>query len=295
MTMSAQTADAPDFRTITVTPLTASIGAVVEGVDLRQEVSAEQAAELRRALLQHLVLFLRDQDLTDEQHLAAASLFGEPNVYPVTRARGIDQPLEFIEDTPDSPPKADLWHTDAAFLAEPPDIAMLNLRVVPPTGGDTMWCNLYAAYDGLSPTMRSVVDALEQDVHPGEYFRHTIELQYGPGIYEKVADEFSGARHPLVRVHPETGRRALFLCGEYVRGIAGMHPDESALLYGYLRDRLNDPNIQVRWRWSANDVAIWDERCTNHRALSDHYPAHRFLRRCTVGASRPVGPIAAAS
>ncbi len=277
------------YSTIEVEPLSVAIGAIVRGVDLRAPLADDQVDDLRRALLRHLVIFLRDQDLTDAQHIAAAAAFGVPNVYPVTRARGIDEPLEWIEDTPDSPPKTDLWHTDASFLPEPPDIAMMNLRVVPPAGGDTMWASLYAAYESLSPTFRSLVDGLEQDVHPGEYFRRTVEMQFGEGIYERVEAEFSGARHPLVRVHPETGRRALFLSGAYVRGIAGMTDEESTLLYEFLRRRLDDPKVQVRWRWQPHDVAIWDERCTNHRGLGDHRGSHRLLRRCTVGASRPRG------
>lgn len=278
-----------EYETIEVEPITANIGAIVHGVDLREPLSGDQRAELRDALLRHLVLIVRDQDLTDEQHIAAASAFGVPNVFPVTRARGLDQPLEWIEDNPDSPPKTDLWHTDAAFLAEPPEIAMLNMRMSPPVGGDTMWSNLYAAHDSLSPTFQTMIESLEQDVHPGEYFRRSVELQFGPGVFEQVEREFSGARHPLVRVHPETGRRALFLCGEYVRGIAGMTVAESALLYEHLRRRLDDPNVQCRWRWRQFDVAIWDERCTNHRGLSDHGVAHRLVRRCTVGAAKPFG------
>jgi taurine dioxygenase len=262
----------------------------VEGVDLREPLPDETRAELRRAVLEHLVIFLRDQPLSDRQHLDAAASFGRPNVYPVTRARGLDEPLEFIEDGPDSPPKTDLWHTDAAFLEQPPEFGMIQLQLVPPRGGDTMWCSLYGAYDALSPTMRELADGLEQELHPGEHFRRSVELQFGPGIYERVAHEFGGTRHPIVRVHPESGRRALFLCGAFVRGIAGMHPDESRLLYEFFRSRLDDPNLQCRWRWREHDVAIWDERCTNHRGLSDHHPARRRVRRCTMGAARPRGP-----
>jgi len=290
MSTASRTIDSQPYHEISVTPLTPTLGAEISGVDLRESIRPETLRELRRALLEHLVIFVRGQDLSDEQHVEAAASFATPNVFPVTRARGIDQPLEFIEDSPESPPKADLWHTDAAFLEEPPDLAMLNVRDLPPSGGDTLWCSLYEAYDALSATMRRVADALEQDLHPGDYFKKSVELQFGPGIYEQVAEEHKGARHPLVRVHPETGRRALFLCGAYVRGIAGMHPDESALLYEFFRSRLANPNLQCRWRWQEHDVAIWDERCTNHRALSDHYPSQRMVRRCTMGAARPRGP-----
>lgn len=277
------------YRCFSVRPLSPTLGAEIEGVDLRSPLEAPVVAELRRALREHLVLFIRGQEMSDSEQLAAAAHFGSPNIYPVTRARGLDQPLEFIEDGPDSPPKTDLWHTDAAFLAEPPDYAMMNLRVVPPSGGDTMWCSLYGAYEALSPKMQAIADSLEQDLHPGEHFKATVELQFGPGIYEKVAEEFAGVRHPIVRVHPETGRAALFLCGAFVRGITGMHPQESELLYSFFRKQLDDPKLHCRWSWKPHDVAIWDERCTNHRGLSDHHPARRLVRRCTMGAGRPIG------
>ena len=275
--------------TVEVTPIARSLGAIVSGVDLRTRVSDEEFAVIYDALMQHLVLFFRDQDLDDEQHLAFASRFGAPNVYPTTRARGLDLPIEFIEDTPDSPPKADLWHTDAAFLAEPPDIAVLNMRLTAPVGGDTLWLNLYDAYDKLSPTMQQVVDQLTWDVHVGDWFRDATINQFGEEIYQRVADQFQGAQHPIVRVHPVTGRKALFMCGDYIKRITGMTAAETDLLLRFLRSQLDDPNIQVRWHYEPYDVVVWDERCTNHRALSDHFPSRRLVRRCTVGAAIPAG------
>jgi taurine dioxygenase len=277
------------YTTIEVAPVTPTIGARVDGLDLREPLDGRQRDDLHDALTRHLVLFFRGQDLTDAQHIAFASTFGEPNVYPTTRARGLDEPLEWIEDGPDSPPKTDLWHTDAAFLAAPPDVAVLNMRETPPVGGDTMWCSLYAAHDALSPVMQEFIADLEQDLHPGSNFEATTTMMFSAEIYRRVADEFRGARHPIVRIHPVTGRPALYLCGAFVRGIAGLEPHESDALYGFLRTRLHDPNLQCRWRWQAYDVAVWDERCTNHRALSDHYPNRRVVRRCTVGAGVPVG------
>jgi len=277
------------LRTLELAPLTPVIGARVEGLDLRHPLDEAQRAELRDALARHLVLFFRDQELTDEQHVAFASIFGEPNVFPTTAARGLDEPLEWIEDGPESPPKTDLWHTDVAFLAEPPDAAVLCMRETPPAGGDTLWLSLYAVHDALSPVMQELVADLEQDLHPGPDFEATTRRLWGDAVYRRVADRFQGARHPLVRIHPVTGRPALFLCGSYVRGIAGMRQDESDALLAFLRSRLHDPNAQCRWRWQAHDVAVWDERCTNHRGLSDHFPSRRVVRRCTVGAGIPVG------
>ncbi len=279
-----------EYRTIQVSPVSARIGARVDGVDLTRPVPDPQMGEIHDALMRHQVLFFRDQDLTDEQHISFASQFGTPNIYPPNRARGVREPLEWIEDSEASPPKTDLWHTDVAFLPEPPEVAVLNMRATPPVGGDTLWVSLYEVHDALSPVMQDLLAGLEQDVHPGDDMKAKIELQFGPGIFEQVEAEFSGCRHPLVRVHPVTGRRAAFMCGRYVKGIAGMKPAESEVLLRLMAAGLEDPNIQVRWRWRAHDVAVWDERCTNHRGLSDHYPQHRLVRRCTVGAAAPVGP-----
>jgi taurine dioxygenase len=277
------------YRTFALTPLTPVIGARIEGLDLRQPQTEAQRAELRDALARHLVLFFRDQDMSDAQHLSFASSFGEPNVFPTTAARGLDEAIEWIEDGPLSPPKTDLWHTDVAFLREPPDVGVLCMRETPSAGGDTLWLSLYAIHDGLSPLMQALLADLEQDLHPGPDFEATTTRLWGAEVYRRVADGFQGARHPLVRIHPVTGRPALFLCGSYVRGIAGMRPDESDAVLAFLRSRLHDPNAQCRWRWQTHDVAVWDERCTNHRGLSDHFPSRRVVRRCTVGAGIPVG------
>ena len=271
-----------------IRPVSKVLGAQISGVDLRRPLDDATFGLIEQALFDHLVLFFRGQALTDDEHLAFARRFGIPNVYPTTRARGLDLPLEFIEDSPTSPPKADLWHTDAAFLAEPPDIAVLNMLQTAPVGGDTLWLSLYAAYEKLSPTMQEVVDRLFWDVQVGDYFHEATVVQFGEEIYQKVADDFKGAVHPITRVHPHTGRKALYMCGDYAQGVAGMNKVESDLLRNYLRSTLDDPNIQIRWHYDEGDVVVWDERCTNHRALSDHWPSERRVRRCTVGSAIPL-------
>ena len=273
---------------IEIAPLTGCIGAEIRGVDVRS-LSSGDFGEIHQALLDHLVIFFRDQDLTDDEHITFAARFGATNIYPPNRARGVHVPLEWIEDTADSPPKADLWHTDVAFLPEPPDIGVLSMQDTPVAGGDTLWASLYAAHDSLSPLLQQQLTPLMWDVTPGDDMRHKIVMQFGEGIFEQVEAEFSGWRQPIVRVHPTTGRRALFLCGAYINGIAGLHDDEAHALTALLRRTVENPNVQVRWKWRRHDLVVWDERCTNHRATGDHYPAHRLVRRCTVGASPVIG------
>jgi taurine dioxygenase len=268
-----------------VTPITAAIGAVVEGVDVREPLTPHERDAIRGALLEHLVLFFRDQDITEEQQLAFASNFGPP----VSASLFGDEGNLFVtlEDSADSPPQSDRWHTDVPFVEQPPDMAFLSMRVAPAVGGDTMWCSLYAAYDALSPALQERINGLELELDLGTS-AEAILRAYGKDYYDEVMARFRPVRQPLVRVHPETGRRALYLCGAFMRGIVGMHADESAMLLGLLRSKLHDPNLQVRWRWQQHDLAMWDERCTNHRGLSDHFPQHRVVRRCLAGRGVPV-------
>ncbi len=273
-----------------VVPLTPAIGAEVVGIDLTRPVDDDEQAALRHALLEHLVLFFHDQDLSEEDQLRVASIFGPPVSASIDRSPGAT-PLWFVtlEDTADDPPKADRWHTDVPFVDTPPDVALLSMQAAPPVGGDTMWASLYEAYDRLSPAMRELVDGLELDLDLGTS-REVVRKMYGEEYYARVVEPATFARHPLVRVHPETGRRALYLCGAFMKGIAGMHQRESDALLGYLTSHLDDPNLSCRWRWATHDLAIWDERCTNHRALADHYPSYRKVRRCLAGEGVPVGP-----
>jgi taurine dioxygenase len=281
--------DVAEYASIAVEPLTVSIGAEVRGADLTRPLSDVQRDEIHDALMRHLVLFFRGQDLTEEQQLAFASRFGPPVAGSIDTRPGSNPSLfVHIEDTAESPPKADRWHTDVPFVPEPPDIAVLNMRDTPPVGGDTLWLNLYAVYDSLSPALQRLLAPLDLDLGLGAS-RETIRELYGEEYFREVVEPFKSVQHPLVRVHPVTGRPALYLCGSFMNGIAGMQADESAALLALLQSRLDDPNLQCRWRWRQHDVAMWDERCTNHRAVSDHYPSHRLVRRCLVGHGVPIG------
>jgi taurine dioxygenase len=280
-------------RAIDVQAVSAGIGAEVRGVDLRCDLEGSTVAAIRQALLDHLVLFFRDQDLSPQQQLAFAARFGEPRLPMGGRPAegdGIDPYFDVLEDTPANPPKADFWHTDVAFVREPPDIAVLAMEATPDVGGDTSWLNLYALHDSLSAVMQELLAGLDWELHLGLPFRRAITAMRGEAAYREIAAAVPMMRHPMVRIHPETGRRALYWCGPFIVRIAGLEPDESGALVQLLRGRLDDPNLQVRWRWQRHDVAMWDERCTNHRANSDHAPAYRRIRRCLVGSAVPEGP-----
>jgi taurine dioxygenase len=260
---------------------------VVDGVDLCAPTDAEIAA-IHRALLEHGVLFFRDQPLTDDEHLALACRFGEPSLFPlVERFVGSGNPLGYITDTAESPPDADGWHTDVTWIEEPPKMAFLQAIEIPARGGDTMWADLYTALDTLSEPMRVLCRRLSVVHTVSPVIVDAFRDRVGDDLADHVALEFPPVVHPLVRTHPETGRDALFVAGGFMTAIDGMHDDESMLLLGFLNRHVENPNLHVRWSWRKGDLAIWDERCTNHRALSDHYPQYRQMRRCTVRGDRP--------
>ena len=233
-------------------------------------------------------MFLRDQPVGEERQLEFASGFGKVSVYPVLKLLGIDKPLETIEDSEESPPGADTWHTDVTWIECPPKVAMICALDIPEYGGDTMWANMHAAYDALSEPMRGMLDGLSCVHGLGEDFYSRVESKAGAEIAQRIRDELGAeVEHPLIRRHPETGRPSLFLAGGFLKRIAGMTPEESRALLDFLTAHANQPRFHCRWKWQEGDVAIWDERCTLHHALPDHYPQHRAIRRCTVEGERP--------
>jgi len=273
-----------------VIPLTTAIGAEVRGVDARQPLAESMFADLHAALMEHLVLFLRGQDVSEEEQLAFAANFGPPVSASMTRDRDVE-PRYFVtlEDTVDSPPiKANSWHTDLPGVAQPPDVAILSMRDTPPVGGDTLWVSLYAVYDSLSPAFQAVIADLLVEYDLGST-RAAIAEMHGWDHLRELEANLEIPQHPLVRVHPVTGRPSLYLSVDRMRGIAGLDPAESDVLLGFLVSRLDDPNLSCRWHYQQHDLVIWDERCTNHRALTDHYPQYRRIRRCFAGESLPLG------
>lgn len=275
---------------ISITPLTAAIGAQVDGVDLREPLGDEVVTELVDALSKHLVLFFRDQELSDEQHLAVARQFGTPRMPShASKDPAKATPLVFVEDTSDSPPKADHWHTDVPYSPTPPDMAILCARDIPPVGGDTLWVSLPAVFNSLSEPMRQFLSDLTMSYAPGMPLRDAVVKNYGEEYFAELLRK-EPTPHPMLRLHPLTGERTLFFSGaEFGRDIVGLLPDESQAIQSVLRSRLDNPNYQVRWRWRTHDVAMWDEWSTNHRATGDHWPSYRAMRRCLVDgvATRP--------
>ncbi len=266
--------------TLTSTPRSGRIGADVHGIDLREPLAAGAVEQIRALLAEHLVLFFPEQHLDDDQQLAFTLRFGDPYVHPL--ARGADRPArcEHIVDDVEHPPYQDKWHTDVSWDSAPPTFATLRAIDLPSRGGDTIWASMYAAHDALSPLMQSVIAPLTAIHTMGSAVSFVSKA--GAEVVERTRQLFPGSEHPVVAVHPDTGRRYLNVNREFTDRIAGMSGEESRALLDLLTAQAMSPNVQLRHSWTVGDVVLWDERPTQHFAVADYVPERREMGRVAV-------------
>ena len=261
-----------------------AIGAEIGGVKLRPDLPGAVIAELRRLWLEHLVLFFRNQELTPQELAAVARRFGEVMYYPFLK--GLDEAPEVIEVVKlehETVNFGGLWHSDTAYLAEPPMATMLIAREVPPYGGDTLFASLYAAYDALSDGMKQMLAALHavnsSSKAEKSRTREDRDANEAPRVLE--------AEHPVVRTHPETGRKALYVNGGHTLRFVGMTEAESAPLLEYLFAHQVRPEFTCRFHWEPGSAAFWDNRCALHNPINDYHGFRRIMHRVTLAGDRP--------
>ncbi len=267
--------------TLSIRPLTPTLGAEVLGVDLTRPLSDATFAGIQRALWDHQVIFFRDQALTHDMHLAFGRRFGSLHVHPLKQgAHPVHEELLRIHGDENSKrvPGED-WHSDVSCEPEPPMGSILHLHEVPPCGGDTLFSSMYAAYDALSPSMQRFLEGMTA-VHDGG----KPWMTYG---YAPPAVPYPRAEHPIIAVHPETGRRCLFVNRGFTTHIPSLSRLESDALLTMLYRHVENPRFMCRFRWQANSVAFWDNRCVQHQAIWDYFPARRSGWRVTVNGTRP--------
>ncbi len=271
------------YATIQVTQLTPSIGAEIDGVDLSLPLSREQFGEIHDALLNNLVIFFRDQQLSIEQHMAFGKRFGPLHIHPAMGTREHPEIIEIKADETSKQVAGEIWHSDVSSDAEPPMGAILYLKVAPTNGGDTLFSNMYRAYETLSPPVRHLLDGLKA-VHDGNVYRDSFYGAEQPGASRK----YSVSEHPIVRTHPETGRRALYVNRYFTTRIAGLSASESTAILEMLYRHCERDDFQCRFKWRANSIAFWDNRCAQHQAIFDYHPQRRYGHRVTVAGDKPV-------
>ena len=277
-------AEHESYRTIMVDTLTPVIGAEIHGVNLSEPLPLQLEAEVRRALAEHMVIFFREQVLSPAQHLAFGRLFGELHIHPAAPHEPGMPELMIIHTDRNSPrANGEGWHSDVSCDPEPPMGSILYIRECPAHGGDTLFASMYAAYEALSDRLKAYLDGLTA-VHDGEHVYRGLFASIG----EPDRPTYPQAEHPVVRTHPVTGRRALYVNRGFTTRISGIPIDESEAILRYLYEHMENPLFQCRFRWRPNSVAFWDNRCTQHRALWDYWPHTRAGNRVTVKGERPV-------
>ena len=276
---------------LAVHPVAGALGAEITGVDLSQELSGETLAAIRRAWLEHLVIFFRDQPLPPARFLAFARRFGEPIEYPFVK--GLDDFPEIIPVVKLANEKMNfggVWHSDTTYLDVPPMASMLVAREVPPAGGDTLFANMYLAYEALSDGMKRLLAGLRAVASSSKAdASRTREDRLKDSGRADAREEYV-ATHPVVRVHPETGRHALYVNVAHTVRFESMTVDESTPILDYLFGHLARPEFTCRFRWQPGSIAFWDNRCAQHNAIND-YPGHRrSMHRITLAGDKPTGP-----
>ncbi|MDP1600712.1 taurine dioxygenase [Phenylobacterium sp.] len=272
-----------------VTTLTPTIGAVVEGVDLSKPLDAEQFEEIHQALLKHQVIFFEDQHITPVQHRDFAARFGALHTHPLYPGVPEAPELFILDNHKDNPTDNDSWHTDVTFIQTPPMASILYAKLLPPEGGDTIWSNMRAAYEALSPPFRQFLSSLDgvHDFARGFPQRGIVAEGAGAEKHAKAVAENPPVLHPVIRTHPETGEDGLFVNFGFTDRIKGLRRKESDAILNMLFEHIQKPEFLVRWRWKDNAIAFWDNRVTQHYAVNDYLPHRRIMNRATVLGDRP--------
>jgi len=272
-----------------VKPLTPAIGALVEGVDLGQPLSDDLLGAIRQALLDHKVIFFEDQHITAVQHRDFAARFGDLHTHPLYPGVPEAPELFILDNHAGNPTDNDSWHTDVTFIETPPMASILYAKSLPALGGDTLWSNMQLAYEQLSTPMRDMLAGLDavHDFARGFPTRGIVANAAGAAKHAEEVAKHPPVLHPVVRTHPETGADALFVNYGFTERIKGLRRKESDAILAMLFAHIQQPEFLVRWRWSENAIAFWDNRITQHYAVNDYLPHRRIMNRATVLGDRP--------
>jgi len=271
------------FETITLQPLSPTIGAEIGGVRMSGDVSDVQIKEIRQALLDWKVVFFRDQDVEVAEHVAFGRRFGELEIHPFTPNRKDFPEVVIIHHDETSKSGENRWHSDVTWRLEPSLGSILRGKIIPDVGGDTLFADMYAAYEGLTDDVKAKID--------GAKANHSFVQNFGRRMDDetraKYQAQYPDAVHPVVRTHPETGRKGLYVNAAFTTHILDMDPDESRPLLRDLYRQAAVPEYQCRFKWQKNSVAFWDNRAVQHYAAFDYTPAVRRVERVTIVGDKP--------
>ena len=270
---------------IKIEKITPALGAEISGLDLSKPLKHSACDTVYDLLIEHQVIFFRNQNMSSDLHVALAESFGQPQpphpVYPSLESHPCVMVLDFGDDTP---PDTNVWHTDLTFTESPPIASIIYSRQIPPVGGDTLWASLTAAFEALPDGVKADISN-RRAVHDLGDFRNTFTQGESLGNAERLSrahGKLGNAIHPLVKIHPVTAKPILYCNPAFTVHVEGLTASESRNLLNYLFEHVTKPEFQVRFKWTADTVAIWDNRCTMHFALNDYVPQRRTIHRVTV-------------
>ncbi len=270
-----------------IKPLSGALGAEISGLDLCSKVGSENLMRIRKLLNQYEVIFFREQDISPERQKSLALSFGPLQTHPAYDTLEGFPEIAILESTPDKPTRIEAWHAEMTFRKHPPMATVLRSVIVPPKGGDTLWSSMTAAYKGLSPQMQKFLEGLT-GVHDFSHgFRESLAE---PGGRERLADAVAAnppVRHPVIRTHPETRNKAIFVNSLFTTHIEGLRPAESDALLALLFEHITTPEYTCRFRWEPHCIAIYDNRSMQKKPINDYFPAHRRMHRITIEGDRP--------
>ena len=273
------------MKEYTIRQLTPSLGAEITGIDLSNDLSNEQLNQIYDDLIKYNVIFFRDQKISPEKHIEIAKSFGtieEPHpIYP--HVEGFPE-IVLLKNDKDNPPDTDVWHTDVTFKSDPPFASILYSKVIPPVGGDTLWCSLSKIYDALPDDLKKYLETLRA-IHDMGDFRNNYMQEDDIESAKKLNkgfEEFGHAIHSVVKIHPVSKKKFLYVNPGFTSQIVGMSTPDSNSLLTYLFNMMSKPEFQIRFHWTPDTLAIWDNRCTMHYAIGDYMPHQRTMNRITI-------------
>jgi taurine dioxygenase len=274
-------------RPFEVERLGVKLGAEIRGLDLKSPMNAQTFEAFEAALIEHKVLMLRDQHLTTAQHVGLSRMFGEVEVHPM-RPQGEFPEILVLDNHKDNPVlSTDVWHSDTTFRKNPTKYTILRCQIMPPLGGDTLWANMEAAYEGLSDTFKKMIEGLRA-VHDFQNFRVLFKnTDEDRAKLRRMEELFPNPSHPVVRTHPVTGRRSIYVNPQFTLRIEGLEADESRAILDVLFAQAKVPEYQFRLRWSPGMIVFWDNRSTQHYAANDYYPERRRMERTAIVGDTP--------
>lgn len=271
-----------------IEPLGACLGAQIHGLDLKRGMSAQTVLAFEAALIAHKVLVLRDQPLTTAEHVAVSRHFGELEVHPM-RPQGEFPEILVLDNHKDNPVlSTDVWHSDTSFRRTPTKYTILRSQIIPKVGGDTLWADMTAAYDGLSEPFKAMLDGLRA-VHDFKNFRVLFsKSEEDQARLRRMEEMFPNPSHPVIRTHPVSGRKAIYVNPQFTLHIERLRPAESRAILDLLFALAQVPEYQFRLRWEPDTIVFWDNRSTQHYAANDYYPQRRRMERTAVVGDVPV-------